>query len=44
LIDGADAVKSLPEEMTTMVVTERQARELAKAPPEKRVEVVDLCY
>ena len=40
IIGGADAVKSLPPEMSTMVDNQRQARELAKVDPENRVEVL----
>jgi hypothetical protein len=40
LIAGADVVKQLPEKLTTIVVSEGQARELAKVPAEKRVEVL----
>ncbi len=41
LIEGASAVNDLPQLMTTKVVNERQARELAKVEPAKRVEVLE---
>ncbi len=41
LIAGAAAVKSLPPEMDTVVSNQRQARELAKVEPSKRVEVLE---
>lgn len=41
LIEGAAVVMELPKEMTTMVVNERQVRELAKVEPDKRVEVLE---
>ena len=41
LIAGADVVKQLPESLTTTVVIERQARELAKVEPANRVEVLE---
>jgi ParB family chromosome partitioning protein len=40
LIESANAVKSLPPEMSTIVDTEGQARELVKVPTEKREAVV----
>lgn len=40
LIAGADALKSLPPNLETIVSKPGQARELAKVPEEKRVEVV----
>src|SRR5512139_391982 len=36
VIAGAEAVKSLPEKVSTKVLTETAARELAKVPAEKR--------
>lgn len=41
LIDSADVVESLPPEKSTMVDSERTARELKKVPAEKRPEVLD---
>src|ERR1041384_468500 len=35
MIEGAEVMKSLPEKVFTMVNTERQARELGKAPGEQ---------
>lgn len=40
-VRAAKVVRSLPQETATMVATERQARELAKAPTEKRAEVME---
>jgi hypothetical protein len=40
LIEGATVVKQLPSKITTIVVNEGQARELAKVEPAKRVEVL----
>lgn len=40
LVNGAEAVESLPEEMTTIVTTESQARELSKVEPEQREAVL----
>jgi hypothetical protein len=40
VIRAAEVVKALPQESATVVASERQARELAKAPEEKRAEVV----
>jgi hypothetical protein len=40
VIAGAEAVKSLPEKVSTIVLTETAARELAKIPTEQRAEVV----
>ncbi len=42
LIQGASVVKSIPASVTTMVVNERQARELGKVEPEKRQEVIEI--
>lgn len=41
VISAADTVNALPEPSRTMVHTERQARELAKAAPEHRVQVLE---
>ena len=41
VIAGAEAVKSLPEKVSTIVLTETAARELAKIPAEQRAEVVE---
>jgi hypothetical protein len=40
VIQGADVVKSLPENLATIVATESQARELAKIPSEDRAGVL----
>ena len=40
VIAGADAVKSLPEKVGTIVPSEAAARELARVPTEQRVEIV----
>ena len=40
VIRAADVVKSLPENLATIVATETQARELAKIPAEQRAVVV----
>lgn len=41
IIAGSSAVKSLPPNLETMVSNSRQARELARIDPERRVEVLD---
>ena len=40
VIAGAEAVKSLPEKVSTIVLSEAAARELAKIPNEQRAEIV----
>lgn len=42
LIRAADTVKALPETVATIVATETQARELAKAEPESRPRVIEI--
>lgn len=42
LIRAAATVKSLPEKVATIVVTEGQAREVAKVPSSKRAEVIEI--
>jgi hypothetical protein len=41
MIDSAEVVKALPDKVSTMVDTERQARELGKVEPEQRAAVLE---
>jgi hypothetical protein len=42
LIEGAEVIKLLPPEMSTIVDTENKARELAKVAPKKRAKVLEV--